>query len=111
MSQAVRSCSRLREWFGGRPSSRFSGLLNFGQVQIGTTSASFPVTLEDTGTTAIAIGGVSVTPFNLAGNACGASLGANSACALTLTFAPTQTGTATGTLTIKDDAGIQRLLH
>ena len=84
------------------------GLLNFGQVQIGTTSASFPVTLENTGTTAIAIGGVSVAPpFNLAGNACGASLGANSACALTLTFAPTQTGTATGTLTIRDDAGIQ----
>ncbi len=80
--------------------------LSFGKVQIGTTSASLPVTLENAGSIAFSVANISVTPpFNLSANACGSSLGANSACALGVTITPTQTGPVTGTLTITDDAG------
>jgi hypothetical protein len=82
------------------------GTLNFGLVQIGKTSASLPVTLENAGTSAVQIKGVSITPpFNLAANACGDSITANSACALAVTFSPARAGAILGTLTITDDAG------
>lgn len=86
------------------------GTLNFGQLQIGTTSASLPVTLTNAGGIPVAIAGISTSlPFNLAANACGNLLGANSACALSVNFTPTQAGLATGSLTLTDDAGVQTI--
>ena len=82
--------------------------LSFGQVAVGTTSSALPVTVQNAGSVAIAISGLTVTPpFALAANACGVSLAANSDCALSLTFDPTQTGAASGTLTLTDAAGTQ----
>ncbi|HEU5457881.1 MAG TPA: choice-of-anchor D domain-containing protein [Terracidiphilus sp.] len=82
--------------------------LSFGQVEVGTTSSALQVTLNNAGSTAVNIQSASVTgPFALATNACGTQLGANSACQMTVTFAPTQAGAATGTLTVTDDAGTQ----
>ena len=84
------------------------GSLSFGQVQIGTTSSALPVTVENAGSAAVAVSGMTVTPpFVLAANGCGSSLAANSDCALSLTFAPTQAGGATGTLSLVDAAGTQ----
>jgi hypothetical protein len=84
------------------------GTLSFGRVQIGTTSSALPVTVENGGSTAVPVTGVTVTPpFVLAANACGSSLAANSDCALSLTFVPTQAGAATGTLSLVDAAGTQ----
>ncbi len=84
------------------------GGLGFGQVQIGTTSSALPVTVENAGNTAVPVTSVSVTPpFLLAANGCGSSLAANSDCALSITFAPTQAGPAIGTLSLVDDAGTQ----
>ncbi len=84
------------------------GLLSFGQVQIGTTSPVLPVTVENAGSTAVAVTGVTVTPpFVLAADACSPSLAPNSDCAISLTFVPTQAGAATGTISLVDAAGTQ----
>ncbi len=84
------------------------GTLSFGKVQIGTTSSSLPVTVENAGGTAIPLTSVTVTPpFAVATNGCGSSLAANSDCALSLTFAPAQAGAVNGSLVLTDDAGTQ----
>jgi len=84
------------------------GSLDFGQVEVDTTSQPLAVTMQNAGSTAVSVSGLTVTfPFALATNACGTSIAANSDCALSLTFSPTQAGPATGTLTITDDAGTQ----
>ena len=83
-------------------------ILDFGQVQVGATSQMLAVTIENAGSTAVPVSAVTVTPpFALAANACGSSISANSDCVLSLTFAPTQPGSATGTLTLIDSAGTQ----
>ncbi|MDE3187826.1 MAG: choice-of-anchor D domain-containing protein [Acidobacteriota bacterium] len=82
--------------------------ISFGTVEVGTTSSALHVTVQNSGATAISITSINATaPFALASNACGTSIAANSACQLTVDFAPTQTGAATGTLTVVDDAGTQ----
>ena len=82
--------------------------INFGQVQVGTTSAPLQVTVGNAGTSAIPLSAVSVTaPFVLASNACGTSVPAGNDCQLTVEFLPTQGGTASGTLTLTDGSDTQ----
>jgi hypothetical protein len=82
--------------------------LSFGQVETGTSSTALQVTLENGASTALPITSATVTaPFVLASNACGTSLAANSDCQLMVEFAPSQTGAATGTLTLVDGGGTQ----
>jgi hypothetical protein len=82
--------------------------LNFGDVETGSPSSALQVTVENSGAMAIPITSVNVSaPFAIANNACGSSLAANSDCALSLTFTPTQSGAATGTLTIVEAGGTQ----
>jgi len=82
--------------------------VSFGQIQVKTTSAALQVTVENSGGVAVAISSANVSgPFVLASNGCGSSLAANSQCQVTVEFAPTQTGTASGTLTVVDSAGTQ----
>jgi hypothetical protein len=84
------------------------GSLDFGQVQVGAVSNSLPVTLENAENVAVALTSVTVSPpFSLAANPCGRSLAANSACALSITFSPSDADAATGTLTVIDDEGTQ----
>lgn len=84
------------------------GSLNFGEVQVGTTSQAQPVTVENPGNASIPISAITVTsPFVLSANACGNAIDANSDCALSITFAPAQAGPASGRLTITDSAGTQ----
>ncbi|HET7103143.1 MAG TPA: choice-of-anchor D domain-containing protein [Terracidiphilus sp.] len=95
---------------GGSPGpvSLAPATLDFGQVETGNTSPDFQVTLDNAGAGAIAISSVTASaPFALASNVCGSTLAANSSCQLKVDFAPTQTGPATGTLTVVDDAGTQ----
>jgi hypothetical protein len=83
-------------------------LLDFGQVQVSATSPSFAVTVENSGHSDISLTNVAVTaPFAVTSNACGASLAANSDCAISITFTPTQAGDVTGTLVLSDGAGTQ----
>jgi hypothetical protein len=85
------------------------GSVDFGQIQVGTTSKPLPVTAENGGQTAVAITSVGITgPFVLASNSCGAAaLAGNTDCQLQIEFAPTAPGPATGELTIVDEAGTQ----
>jgi hypothetical protein len=84
------------------------GNLDFGHVPVGTTSTALPITVENAGGALIPISEITVTPpFAVATNACGPAIAANSECALSLTFAPTQAGFASGTLTLADSAGTQ----
>jgi hypothetical protein len=85
------------------------GSIDFGQVQVGTTSAPLPVTAENGGETTVAITSLTVSgPFILAANTCGTtSLSGKSDCQIQLKFAPTSPGPATGVLTLVDDAGQQ----
>jgi hypothetical protein len=84
------------------------GSLDFGSVQVGLTSAPFAVTVENAGSSAIALTGVVVSSsFDVASNACGSSLGAHSDCSISLTFTPVQKGAITGSLVLSDDAGTQ----
>jgi len=42
--------------------------------------------------------------FNVASTTCGAILGADETCTVSVTFTPAQTGVLTGTLSVSDDA-------
>ena len=85
------------------------GSVSFGQVQVGTTSAALQVQAGNGGATAVPISSITITlPFKIVSNSCGTSaLAANTSCQVLLEFAPTQPGTATGTLTFTDGAGNQ----
>ena len=83
-------------------------LLDFGQVQIGATSPSLVVTVENAGNSATPLTNVAVTPpFAVASNSCGSSLAANSDCSISVTFTPAQKGVVAGSLVLSDGAGTQ----
>ncbi|HMG86399.1 MAG TPA: choice-of-anchor D domain-containing protein [Terracidiphilus sp.] len=83
-------------------------MLNFGRVQVGATSSSLAVTVENSSGSAIPLSSVAATvPFAVASNSCGSSLVANSDCAISVTFTPTQVGAVTGSLVLFDGAGSQ----
>jgi hypothetical protein len=82
--------------------------LDFGQVAVGKTSALLPVTVQNASSSALTLTSIAATaPFSVAANPCGPTLAGNSACALSVAFAPTQAGTVTGTLSVVDDLGTQ----
>jgi hypothetical protein len=90
------------------PISLSPAMLDFGQVAIGKTSALLTVTLQNSTSSALAVSGMAATaPFNVAANPCGNSLAGNSSCAVSVAFAPTVAGPATGTLSVVDSAGEQ----
>ncbi|MGA8089399.1 MAG: choice-of-anchor D domain-containing protein [Terracidiphilus sp.] len=93
------------------PVTALPALLSFGQVPVGTTSSALAVTIENSAGSAIPLTGVSVNPpFDVALNACGSSLAANSDCALSITFTPTQNGAVIGSLVLSDGAGTQAVV-
>jgi hypothetical protein len=83
--------------------------VDFGSVEVGTTSTPLQVEAGNSSGTAVSITGVSITaPFKIASNSCGTStLAANTDCQVMVEFAPTQTGLTAGTLTFTDGAGTQ----
>ncbi len=82
--------------------------LSFGSVQNGATSATQPAQLTNLGAAVVTISNVSVTqPFVLASNSCAATLATNSACQVTVAFAPVQAGQVSGLLTFTSSAGTQ----
>jgi hypothetical protein len=80
------------------------GSLNFGSQTVGTTSSSQAVTLSNTGNATLSISGITVSGDFGQANNCGSSLGAGNSCSIYVTFAPTSSGTRTGTLSVSDDA-------
>jgi len=79
--------------------------LSFGDQATGTTSAPQVVTLINSGTAPLNISSiVASSNFNQTNNCEPSVAGGGASCALSITFSPTATGDATGTVTITDDA-------
>ena len=71
---------------------------------MGTTSASQPVTLSNTGNAALTISSIATSANFGQTNNCGGSVAASGSCTINVTFSPTATGPLTGTLTITDNS-------
>lgn len=78
--------------------------LNLGDVQVGVTSAAFPVTLSNLGGTSLNIASIVANNEFSAGGTCGSSLAANANCTIQVTITPSTTGAKAGSLTIVTDA-------
>jgi len=78
--------------------------LTFGQQIINTMSAGQNVTLTNTGTAALTITSITISKKYTVTNTCGSSLAAGANCTITVSFAPTNTGTITGTVSVTDNA-------
>ncbi len=75
--------------------------LNFGNQQVETISAPQTVTVKATGNVNLSVTSVLATgDFSVSSDACVTSIAPQSYCTISVTFAPTVTGTRTGTLTI-----------
>jgi len=80
----------------------------FADQQVGTTSSAQQVTVSNTGGSSVALTSESVTgPFSISINSCSSSLDSNTGCTLAIVFQPTQTGAASGTMTIVTGQGTQ----
>jgi hypothetical protein len=81
---------------------------SFGTLAVGTTSATQSFNVQNTGGSSLSITSVVVTaPFVRVGESCGATLAANTGCAVTVDFVPKSAGAASGTLTVTDSVGVQ----
>jgi F5/8 type C domain/Abnormal spindle-like microcephaly-assoc'd, ASPM-SPD-2-Hydin/Right handed beta helix region len=78
--------------------------LTFASQAPGTTSAAQTVTVTNTGTAAAAVSGVTATGDFAQTSTCGSSIAAGGHCTVSVTFAPTTSGTRTGTLTVSSNA-------
>jgi len=74
-----------------------------GQV-VGSTSAAQPVTLTNTGSSALSITSIAVSGDFAQLNTCGSSVAPGIACTISVTFTPTALGNRYGTVTITDNA-------
>jgi hypothetical protein len=83
--------------------------LSFASQPVGTTSAPKDVTLTNVGTAQLNFTGISVTGKNAGDfsqtNTCGTRIAGGASCTITMTFAPTATGTRKAVLSISDDGG------
>ena len=86
-------------------------VLAFGNVGVGQSSASQPVTLTNTGVGPLGFTNVTFTGFNNANftqtNNCPASLAVGANCTINVTFTPSSNGTRIVTMNINDAAGTQ----
>ncbi len=85
--------------------------LNFGTQTVNTTSPAQTVTLTNTGTGTVTFNsnGITISGNYADRSYCGASLAPAANCTISVTFAPTTTGTLTGTLSIASTATDPRL--
>jgi hypothetical protein len=78
--------------------------LTFASQNVGTTSAPEIATLTNTGTSALNITGIAASGDFAETNTCNTSLAAGGNCQISVTFAPTATGSRAGGVTIADNA-------
>jgi F5/8 type C domain/Pectate lyase superfamily protein/Abnormal spindle-like microcephaly-assoc'd, ASPM-SPD-2-Hydin len=78
--------------------------VSFGSTAVGSTSAAQNVTVSNPGTAAASVSSVSVSgPFSQTNN-CGTSIAAGGSCTVSVKFAPTASGSASGTLSVASSA-------
>ena len=87
-----------------------SGFLNFGGTAVGSPTAPQNVLLFNAGNGTLAIGGIALAgdDYTMTTN-CGSTLAAGASCSISVTFLPQVTGARSGTVTITDNAGAQRI--
>ena len=78
--------------------------LTYASQAVGTTSNSQIVNLTNVGSTPLNITGIAASGDFAETNTCGASLAAGGTCQISVIFAPTATGTRTGSITVSDNA-------
>jgi hypothetical protein len=83
--------------------------LNFGNQQVGATSAPQSVTLKNAGNASLNVSAIAITsPFTTSSykqtNNCPVSLGGGASCQISVTFSPAGTGAPFESLTITDSA-------
>jgi len=79
--------------------------MDFGSVGAGLASAVQAITLTNNGGSPLTIYGIAASAeFSLTSNTCPATLAANAACVLSISFVPAGTGLRSGTLTVTDGA-------
>jgi hypothetical protein len=101
------SAPDMTEFFGtsNSPTASVSPTsLTFAGQTLGTTSAAMAVTLSNTGSTALTITSIAASGDFAEADNCGTSLAAGGNCTINVTFAPTASGTRTGTLSVTDNA-------
>ncbi|HLS54459.1 MAG TPA: choice-of-anchor D domain-containing protein [Zeimonas sp.] len=79
----------------------------FGDQTVGAASPGRQLLLHNAGNAPLSVIGTSIAgsgAFAIAGNACGTTLPAGASCAIDVAFSPVQTGPASATLRITDDA-------
>ncbi len=94
--------------FVASPNVGLSSPLNFGNQNVGTTSAPQNVTVTNTGNKNLTISAVSFTGTNAAEfsqtNTCSAPVVAGKTCTVSVSFAPAASGTRTASLSLTDNA-------
>jgi hypothetical protein len=84
------------------------GSVAFGPQAIATTSAAQQVTVSNPSNSPVTIGPETITgPFAIQTNTCGSTLSANTGCTLAIVFTPTQTGPASGVLSVGGPSGTE----
>lgn len=82
--------------------------LTFPSQSVGTPSSVQSITLNSTGTAALALSGITITGTNSTdftqSNTCGASVNSGAGCTINVTFTPGAAGARTATLTVTDNA-------
>jgi hypothetical protein len=77
--------------------------LSFGATIVNQAAAAQTITLNNTGGTTATLQSPVVTgDFSISANTCGTTLGASTACALSITFMPTASGSRVGTVSVTD---------
>jgi Carbohydrate binding module (family 6)/Pectate lyase superfamily protein/F5/8 type C domain/Abnormal spindle-like microcephaly-assoc'd, ASPM-SPD-2-Hydin len=92
---------------GGGPTSALTASpssLSFGSQTVGSTSAAQTVTVSNPNAVAVSVSSVSASgPFSQT-NTCGTSIAANGSCTVSVKFAPTATGSASGSVSVASNA-------
>jgi hypothetical protein len=78
--------------------------VTYGGTEVGTSGASFGVTLTNPGTAQMNLGGILMSGDFAQTSTCGTILMPGMNCTATVTFTPTQKGTRNGSLTFTDNA-------
>jgi archaellum component FlaG (FlaF/FlaG flagellin family) len=100
-------------WSSAAPSptvSRSATSLAFGSVAVGSAGATKTLTIKNTGSVAVTFksGGITLTGADGAvfskTTTCGSYLSLGGSCTITVTFKPKAVGSASGTLSIADNA-------
>jgi hypothetical protein len=82
--------------------------LNFGNQNVGATSAPMSVTLTNSGNATLTITSITITGTNFGDfaqtNTCGSTLAPRAKCAISVTFTPTAIGARSASLSVTDNA-------